>query len=219
MTPVAGSATGPSGWPREVRCSRRSRPTLPAQVIDVRDLAGWIVTCAENRLTGVYDATGPASSLGVMLEEIARSVGGGAELVWVDAGFLQEHDVDLLGRPEVAAAVAARGRARARRARRERCRRRRPDDAADRRHRTRHPRLAALGGSPHPHRPHPSRGARPARPVAHDRGVGVRWLPGFVREDGISYWVPSDSTTSPPLQRGGSGSFAGDPVKLLPARQ
>jgi len=28
-----------------------------------------------------------------MLEEIARSVGGGAELVWVDARFLNEHDV------------------------------------------------------------------------------------------------------------------------------
>jgi 2'-hydroxyisoflavone reductase len=69
-------------------------PDLPAQVIDVRDLAGWIVTCAENRLTGVYDATGHASNLGVMLEEVSRSVGGDAELVWVDAGFLREHDVD-----------------------------------------------------------------------------------------------------------------------------
>lgn len=68
-------------------------PDLPAQVIDVRDLAEWIVTCSENRLTGVYDATGPVSGLGVVLEEIARSVGGGAELVWVGARFLQEHDV------------------------------------------------------------------------------------------------------------------------------
>jgi len=68
-------------------------PDRPAQVIDVRDLAKWIVTCSENRVTGVYDATGHVSSLGVMLEEIARSVGGGAELVWVDARFLQEHDV------------------------------------------------------------------------------------------------------------------------------
>ena len=68
-------------------------PDRPAQVIDVRDLAAWIVTCSENRVTGVYDATGHVSSLGVMLEEIARSVGGGAELVWVDARFLHEHDV------------------------------------------------------------------------------------------------------------------------------
>ena len=68
-------------------------PDRPAQVIDVRDLAAWIVTCAETHVTGVYDATGHVSSLGVMLEQIARSVGGGAELVWVDARFLQEHDV------------------------------------------------------------------------------------------------------------------------------
>ncbi len=68
-------------------------PDRPVQVIDVRDLANWVVTCSENRETGVYDATGHVSSLGVVLEEIARSVGGGAELVWVDARFLQEHDV------------------------------------------------------------------------------------------------------------------------------
>ena len=74
-------------------------PDRPAQVIDVRDLASWIVTCSENRVTGVYDATGPVSSLGDMLEEIARSVGGGAELVWVDARFLLEHDVDYWAGP------------------------------------------------------------------------------------------------------------------------
>ena len=68
-------------------------PDRPAQVIDVRDLARWIVTCSEDRVTGVYDATGHVSSLGVMLEEIARSVGGGAELVWVDGWFLNENGV------------------------------------------------------------------------------------------------------------------------------
>ena len=29
-------------------------------MIDVRDLADWVVTAAEQRLTGVYDGVGPA---------------------------------------------------------------------------------------------------------------------------------------------------------------
>jgi nucleoside-diphosphate-sugar epimerase len=68
-------------------------PDRPAQMIDVRDLASWIVTSAEQRHTGVYDATGHVTSLGTVLDEIARKVGGGAELIWADAGFLGEHDV------------------------------------------------------------------------------------------------------------------------------
>ena len=47
----------------------------------------------------MYDATGHVSSLGVMLEEIARAVGGDAELVWVDAAFLREHKVEYWAGP------------------------------------------------------------------------------------------------------------------------
>ncbi|PRY40234.1 nucleoside-diphosphate-sugar epimerase [Geodermatophilus tzadiensis] len=34
-------------------------PDLPTQVVDVRDLAGWLVGCAERSVTGVFDAVGP----------------------------------------------------------------------------------------------------------------------------------------------------------------
>lgn len=68
-------------------------PDRPTQVIDVRDLAAWIVTCAAERRTGVYDATGHVTELGPVLDEIARQVGGGAELIWADADFLAEHGV------------------------------------------------------------------------------------------------------------------------------
>jgi 2'-hydroxyisoflavone reductase len=58
----------------------------PVQLIDARDLADWIVRMAEERATGLYNATGPATKLtfGAMLERIAAAVGGGAEIVWVD---------------------------------------------------------------------------------------------------------------------------------------
>ena len=49
-------------------------PDLTAQVIDVRDLAGWLVTCAENRLTGVYDAPGASPAWASCWR--SRSVGG-----------------------------------------------------------------------------------------------------------------------------------------------
>ncbi|MEO6880994.1 MAG: NAD-dependent epimerase/dehydratase family protein [Mycobacteriaceae bacterium] len=50
----------------------------PTQVIDVGDVAAWIVTAAEHRLHGCFDAVAPAQPLG---EVLARSGGAGAELV------------------------------------------------------------------------------------------------------------------------------------------
>ncbi len=65
----------------------------PVQVLDVRDLGAWIVGCAEQSRTGVYDATGPAVPLGGLLTEVASGVGSEPSLVWADADFLAENDV------------------------------------------------------------------------------------------------------------------------------
>lgn len=71
-------------------------PDQPVQLIDVRDLASWIVRMVEARATGVYNATGPASSLtfGPMLERIRAASGGGAELVWIEEDLLAEAGVE-----------------------------------------------------------------------------------------------------------------------------
>ena len=69
------------------------RPEQPVQVIDVRDLATWVVDCMEQRRTGVYDATGQVARLGNVLADIAAGVGSDAELVWADAEFLTGRDV------------------------------------------------------------------------------------------------------------------------------
>ena len=65
------------------------------QLIDARDLAGWIIRMVEARTAGVYNATGPATPLtfGQMLERIGRAAGGRAELVWVDEQRLAEAGV------------------------------------------------------------------------------------------------------------------------------
>ncbi|NPC97109.1 NAD-dependent epimerase/dehydratase family protein [Nocardioides sp. zg-DK7169] len=65
-------------------------PEDPVQVIDVRDLARWIVRCAEERVGGVYDAVGPAVPLGVLLGEVAAGCGVPDPLLtWVDQGSLE----------------------------------------------------------------------------------------------------------------------------------
>jgi nucleoside-diphosphate-sugar epimerase len=69
-------------------------PDDVVQIIDVRDLATWIVDCAEARTVGAFDGTGPPTRLGEVLAETAAGVGSSAELVWVDQDFLQGHDVE-----------------------------------------------------------------------------------------------------------------------------
>ncbi len=65
-------------------------PTDPVQVIDVRDLAAWIVTLAEQRVVGDFDGVGRPTPIGDLLRECAPD----ADLTWVDQGFLTEQGVE-----------------------------------------------------------------------------------------------------------------------------
>ncbi len=76
------------------------------QIIDVRDLASWLVRCAEGRHQGVYDAIGPATRLADVLTATAAGVGCSPELVWVDQEFLLERERSAVERRPVGAAVA-----------------------------------------------------------------------------------------------------------------
>ena len=70
----------PSGrftyWPERLAegsdVLRRTRLTATAKVIDVRDLAGWNVTGAEQRLTGVNDASGRSRGWVTCVEEMTN---------------------------------------------------------------------------------------------------------------------------------------------------
>ena len=60
-------------------------PERPVQFVDVRDLAEWIVTASEERLTGAFNATSePHAFAGVL---------AGADVTWVDDAFLLEREV------------------------------------------------------------------------------------------------------------------------------
>src|SRR6266704_51263 len=72
------------------------KPSDPVQFIDARDLAEWTIRMAENRETGIYNATGPAKPLeiGQMLDEIKDALHSSATFTWLPAEFLQQQKVE-----------------------------------------------------------------------------------------------------------------------------
>jgi 2'-hydroxyisoflavone reductase len=70
-------------------------PHDPVQVIDARDLAEWTVRMAEQNATGIYNATGPASPLGIgemlaAMQPLARTP---VHFTFADADFLEAQQV------------------------------------------------------------------------------------------------------------------------------
>jgi len=61
-------------------------PDAPVQLVDARDLGAWLLRLVENRIGGVFNATGPERplTLGALLERVAAAVDGDARLVWTD---------------------------------------------------------------------------------------------------------------------------------------
>lgn len=68
-------------------------PADTVQIIDVRDLATWIVDSAEARRTGDFDGIGPVTTIGDLLAEAARGVDVSPAFTWVPQEFLTEREV------------------------------------------------------------------------------------------------------------------------------
>jgi 2'-hydroxyisoflavone reductase len=84
-------------WPLRLAAGGRVLAPLPpeadAQVIDVRDLAGWIVRAAEDALGGTYNAVDRPMTREILIDTCRAVAGADADLVWVDGDFLAEHEV------------------------------------------------------------------------------------------------------------------------------
>jgi 2'-hydroxyisoflavone reductase len=72
----------------------------PVQFIDVRDLDEWTIRMAEQRVTGVFNASGPASPITMqqMLTGIAQGVHVDPRLVSAPTAFLRANKVSAMAR-------------------------------------------------------------------------------------------------------------------------
>ena len=70
-------------------------PQMPVQIIDVRDLAEWIIKLIEKRVTGVFNATGPVVPLTMreIIETCRKVAAVPSEITWVSEAFLLENEV------------------------------------------------------------------------------------------------------------------------------
>lgn len=88
-------------WPLRVRRGGEvlapGNPDDPAQYIDVRDLAEFMVRLGENHTTGIFNATGPqtVASVSEMLYGMKACFSNDAHFTWVSAAFLSENRVSL----------------------------------------------------------------------------------------------------------------------------
>lgn len=86
-------------WPR--RISEGGEVLAPGdgtdrvQLIDVRDLAEFMVKMIEEKTTGTFNTLGPQGGLTMreMLEQVRKGVGSDASFTWVDTAFLQSQKV------------------------------------------------------------------------------------------------------------------------------
>jgi 2'-hydroxyisoflavone reductase len=70
-------------------------PTDPVQFIDARDLGEWYIRLLEAGTTGTFNGVGPRSPMDIagMLYGIRATVDNDISFTWVDAEFLEEHEV------------------------------------------------------------------------------------------------------------------------------
>lgn len=69
------------------------------QVIDVRDLAGWLITAGQRHLTGVFNAVGSERELATVLLAAAQVAGHTGELITADDDWLTAHNVNYWAGP------------------------------------------------------------------------------------------------------------------------
>lgn len=86
-------------WPvRTRRGGRMLWPGSPAhtmQIIDVRDLATFVIDCLEAKTAGIYNTVTPVASynMGDLLRDCQAITSTKVEPVWVDDAFIEKNDV------------------------------------------------------------------------------------------------------------------------------
>lgn len=76
------------------------RPEDRTQVIDVRDLAAWLVAAAQARTTSDFDGVGEVLALSEVLAHVAAGCGADVRPTWVPQEFLTEQGVQPWAGPD-----------------------------------------------------------------------------------------------------------------------
>ena len=93
-------------WPARVDRARDGEGVLvpprhtPVQVVDVEDLAAWLVHLAEDRVPGAFNALGDVTTVGAVLDACDAATGRRPSYVEVGHGWLAEHGVKAWMGPE-----------------------------------------------------------------------------------------------------------------------
>ena len=103
-----GDPTGRFGyWPERLGDAGPGEEVLApgapddrTQVIDVRDLARWIVEAAQARTTGDYDGVGEVLAMADVLGRVAAGCGADVRLTWVPQEVLTEQGVQPWAGPD-----------------------------------------------------------------------------------------------------------------------
>lgn len=74
-------------------------PDHPVQIVDVRDLAAWLVRCAEDRLAGAVNAVGPTMRLDDVLRSSREAAGSNASLIPASPEALRDAGVGFWSGP------------------------------------------------------------------------------------------------------------------------
>ena len=99
-------------WP--VRVSRGGEMLVPGapadriQIVDVRDMANFVVDSLEQKITGIYNMVNPPGtySIGQLMDDCQTVTAADVDMTWVDVPFIEKHGLHTGGELPIWAPVS-----------------------------------------------------------------------------------------------------------------